>query len=97
MGGRFSTLALEIVRLLPEGQFESALISERVKAGMERARTQGKPLGRPRIPEDIKDEIQRLRSEFPPVSPRQISKLLGIGYGTARRYVKVLEAKSLQS
>ncbi len=72
-------------------QFESALISERVKAGMESARTQGKPLGRPRLPKDIKDEIQRLRSEVPPVSPRQISKLLGIGYGTARRYVKALE------
>ena len=73
-------------------QFESALISERVKAGMERARTQGKPLGRPRIPDDIKHKIQRLRSEIPPVSPRQISKLLGIGYGTARRYIKALEA-----
>ena len=72
-------------------QFESALISERVKAGMERARTQGKPLGRPRIPTHIKDEIQRLRAQTPPVSPRQISKLLGIGYGTARRYVKALE------
>ncbi len=72
-------------------QFESALISERVKAGMERAKAQGKPLGRPRIPDDIKHKIQRLRSEVPPVSPRQISKLLGIGYGTARRYVKALE------
>ena len=74
-------------------QFESALISERVKAGMERARTQGKPLGRPRIPEHIKDEIQRLRSEVPPLSPRVISKRLGIGYGTARRYVKTLKSK----
>ncbi len=72
-------------------QFESALISERVKAGMERAKTQGKHLGRPTIPDDIKYKIQRLRAQEPPVSPRQISKLLGIGYGTARRYVKALE------
>ena len=78
-------------------QFESALISERVKAGMERAKTQGKHLGRPTIPDDIKYKIQRLRAKEPPVSPRQISKILGIGYGTARRYVKVLEAKSRQS
>ncbi len=77
-------------------QFESALISERVKAGMERARAQGKPLGRPTIPDDIKHKIQRLRSEVPPLSPRAISKLLGIGYGTARRYVKAVEAKSRQ-
>ena len=74
-------------------QFESALISERVKAGMARARAQGKPLGRPRIPDHIKDEIQRLRSETSPLSPRAISKRLGIGYGTARRYVKALEGE----
>ncbi len=72
-------------------QFESALISERVKAGMARARAQGKPLGRPPLPDHIKYKIQRLRAQEPPVSPRQISKLLGIGYGTARRYVKALE------
>ena len=46
-------------------QFESALISERVKAGMERARTQGKPLGRPRIPNDIKYKIQILSGVRP--------------------------------
>ncbi len=74
-------------------QFESALISERVKAGMERAKTQGKHLGRPHIPEHIKFKIERLRREVPPLSPRAISKLLGIGYGTARRYVKALESK----
>ncbi len=61
---------------------------------MERARTQGDPLGSLRIPEHIKDEIQRLRNETPLLSPRAISKRLGIGYGTARRYVKALEAET---
>ncbi len=52
-------------------QFESALISERVKAGMERAETQGKPLGRPPIPDDIKYKIQRLVS---PTKPKVYAK-----------------------
>ena len=71
-------------------QFESALISERVKAGMERAKAQGKQIGRRRIPENIVEQINALRAQDPPLSPRAISKKLGIGYGTARRYVKAL-------
>ena len=72
-------------------QFESALISERVKAGMARAKAQGKQIGRRTIPEDIQEEIRRLRSETPPVSIKQISKRLGIGYATAQKYVKALD------
>ena len=72
-------------------QFESALISERVKAGMERARAQGKHTGRPSTPEAIKEEIRRLRNQTPPVSIKQISKRLGIAYATAQKYVKALE------
>ena len=72
-------------------EFYSDILSENVQDGMARAKAQGKHLGRPRIPDDIKYKIQRLRAQEPPVSPRQISKLLEIGYGTARRYVKTLE------
>jgi hypothetical protein len=32
-------------------EFERSLIAERVKAGMERAKAQGKHMGRPRLPE----------------------------------------------
>jgi DNA invertase Pin-like site-specific DNA recombinase len=32
-------------------EFERSLIAERVRAGMERARAQGKQMGRPRLPE----------------------------------------------
>ncbi len=72
-------------------QFESALISERVKAGMARAKAQGKQIGRRTISEDVQEEIRRLRSETPPVSIKQISKRLEIGYATAQKYVKALE------
>jgi DNA invertase Pin-like site-specific DNA recombinase len=41
-------------------ELESALISERVKAGMAAARARGKPLGRPRIPASLVAQIEEL-------------------------------------
>ncbi len=74
-------------------QFESALISERVKAGLARAKAQGTKLGRPRIPETIQEEIRRLRAQDPPVSINQISKRLNLPYSTAWSYAKALEGE----
>lgn len=68
-------------------QFESSLISERVKAGMQRAKEEGKHVGRPPIPDDTQVEVQRLYTEED-VSINQISERLGIAYGTARNYVQ---------
>jgi DNA invertase Pin-like site-specific DNA recombinase len=67
-------------------QFESALISERVKAGMARAKSQGKRCSRPRIAPETQAEIERLWREG--VSINRISKNLGIAYGTAWNYLK---------
>ena len=67
-------------------QFESALISERVKAGMARAKAQGKRISRAPIAEKIQARIATLYAEG--VSIHQISKQLGIGYGTAWNYVQ---------
>jgi DNA invertase Pin-like site-specific DNA recombinase len=72
-------------------QFESSLISERVKAGMARARAQGKHVSRPRIPASTQAKIHQLRLQDPPVSISAISKQLGIAYGTAWNYAKALE------
>jgi DNA invertase Pin-like site-specific DNA recombinase len=72
-------------------QFESSLISERVKAGMARARAQGKHVSRPRIPTSTQAKIRQLRLQNPPVSINAISKQLGIAYGTAWNYVNALE------
>jgi DNA invertase Pin-like site-specific DNA recombinase len=41
-------------------ELESALISERVKAGMAAARARGKPLGRPTTPPHLVARIERL-------------------------------------
>jgi len=67
-------------------QFESALISERVKAGMARAKAQGKPISRAPIAEELQARIAALYAEG--CSIHQISKQLGIGYGTAWNYVQ---------
>jgi DNA invertase Pin-like site-specific DNA recombinase len=67
-------------------QFESALISERVKAGMARAKAQGKRISRAPLAQNLQDRIATLYGQG--VSIQQISKQLGIGYGTAWNYVQ---------
>jgi DNA invertase Pin-like site-specific DNA recombinase len=67
-------------------QFESALISERVKAGMARAKAQGKRISRAPLAKELQARIAALYAEG--LSIHQISKQLGIGYGTAWNYVQ---------
>jgi DNA invertase Pin-like site-specific DNA recombinase len=76
-------------------QFESALMSERVKAGMARARAQGKRISRPPIPQEVQGRIADLYRQG--VSMHQISKKLGIGYSTAWNYVQRVKAGRLNS
>ena len=66
-------------------QFESALIGERVKAGMARAKAQGKRTSRPPIPEATRRRIAELHGQG--MSIKRIAKELGIAYGTAWNYV----------
>lgn len=70
-------------------QFESALISDRVKAGMARARAQGKRISRAPIPKTLQSRIAVLHAQG--ISISQISKQLVIGYGTAWNYVQRLK------
>ena len=41
-------------------EFEQAMIQERVKAGLARAKTQGKTLGRPRVSASIEQTIKNV-------------------------------------
>src|SRR3954471_10631081 len=66
-------------------QFESALIGERVKAGMVRAKAQGQRISRPPIPEATRQRIAELHGQG--TSIKRIAKELGIAYGTAWNYV----------
>jgi len=69
-------------------QFESALISERVKAGMARAKAKGtksgKPIGRPRIAPTIKDRI-RAAHRAGGASLRDLAAQFRVGRETVRR------------
>jgi len=76
-------------------QFERALISERVKAGMARAKAQGKRISRAPIPRGVQVRIADLYRQG--VSIHQISKKLGIGYSTAWNYVQRVKAGRLRA
>ena len=67
-------------------QFERALISERVKAGMARAKAQGKRISRAPLAEELQAQIVALAAEG--LSIHQIGKQLGLGYGTAWKYIQ---------
>jgi DNA invertase Pin-like site-specific DNA recombinase len=67
-------------------QCERALISERVKAGMARAKAQGKRISRAPLAAEIQAQSAALAAEG--CSMHQIGKQLGIGYGTAWKYIQ---------
>ena len=70
-------------------EFELELIRERVKAGMDRARRQGKRIGRPKVMDrrGFKNRfgaiLERLRAGD--ISRRKAAKELNIGYATLKR------------
>jgi DNA invertase Pin-like site-specific DNA recombinase len=66
-------------------QFESALISERVKAGMQRAKAQGKNISRPKLAQSKLKQIRALKQEG--LSMNQVSIRSGVAYGTVYNYL----------
>ena len=64
-------------------EFERSLIQERVKAGLQRAKTQGKRLGRPPVPPIQIEKIKRLRTEG--LSYRKIAKRMDLSVCTIHR------------
>src|SRR3954471_12556123 len=74
-------------------QFESTLIGERVKAGMARAKAQGKRTSRPPIPEATRRRIAELHARG--VSVRRIAKQLGIAYGNDTDFRDGVTARGL--
>jgi DNA invertase Pin-like site-specific DNA recombinase len=65
-------------------QFERAIIVERINAGLSRARSQGKHLGRPTsVTSKTEQKIRDLRAEG--LGMRKIAKQLGCGTSTVQR------------
>ena len=66
-------------------EFERAMIQERVKAGLRRAKAQGKTLGRPRVTAKVEQAVLAAREGG--TGKRKIAKQLGIGVSTVNRII----------
>jgi DNA invertase Pin-like site-specific DNA recombinase len=66
-------------------EFEREMIVERVKAGLKRARAEGKVLGRPRVSAAVEAKVVALRKQGRGM--RAIARELGIGNCTVQRIV----------
>ena len=66
-------------------EFERAMIQERVKAGLARARKEGKVLGRPKTSEATEANIRKLRATG--MGMLAIAKELGVGTSVVQRVV----------
>ena len=64
-------------------EFERSMIQERVKAGLNRARAQGKKLGRPKVARSVEKAVLAARAKG--TGKRKIARQLGIGVGTVSR------------
>ncbi len=66
-------------------EFERDLIRERTKAGLARARAQGKVLGHPRLKVDV-GQLQALRAQG--MSYRAIAKVIGVSHQTVKNRLR---------
>lgn len=64
-------------------EFERAMIQERVKAGLARAKEEGRKLGRPTIGTDMEARIRALRAQGMGIV--KVAKTLGIGVSAVQR------------
>jgi DNA invertase Pin-like site-specific DNA recombinase len=71
-------------------EFERAMIQERVRAGLARARAEGKTLGRPPIPEKTERAIQAALGKKDRPGLRKLAALHGVGVGTVQRISREL-------
>ena len=64
-------------------EFERAILRERVQAGLQRARAEGKQLGRPSVSPETEERIRELRAAG--VGICKTAKMVGCGVGTVQR------------
>lgn len=81
--GIFKDVIIAILSTLAKQ--ERLRISERVHAGLARARQQGRVGGRPSLDEELIGKFRQMKSKG--VSIMQISKLLKISRGTVYQYI----------
>ena len=64
---------------------ERIRLSDRVKAGMARARIEGKHVGRPRLDDRTRRQVRELRQQKPNLSIRASARETEVPYATTRR------------
>lgn len=67
-------------------EFERSMIQERVRAGLERAKEQGKRLGRPTVSSRVEARIRQKRAQG--MGILKIARELGVGTSVVQRVVK---------
>src|SRR6202451_1524481 len=73
-------------------EFERAMIRERVNAGLDRARAQGKTLGRPRLDGNTEKAIRKALQKGD-TGMRKIAVKVGVATGTVQRIKAELATK----
>jgi DNA invertase Pin-like site-specific DNA recombinase len=75
-------------------EFERSMIQERVRAGLARARSEGKRLGRPSLPQETQDAIRAALSQPGRPGVRKIAAQFGVDPSTVQRISRPFEAAS---
>lgn len=73
-------------------EFERAMIQERVKAGMSRARAQGKHVGRPSVPEATRERLRELLKGG--MGQLKAARECGVGTSVAQGEARKLRAET---
>ena len=66
-------------------EFERAMIRARVNSSLQRARAQGKQLGRPKVSERLEQRIRDLRASG--MGIRKVAKEVGVGVSVVQRVI----------
>jgi DNA invertase Pin-like site-specific DNA recombinase len=82
-----SNILLSVLSYFAE--YEAEKISRRTKAGIERAREEGKQIGRPSKFEEHRDEIEAMIEEG--CSKNEMKRRTGLAYATVSKYVERIE------
>jgi DNA invertase Pin-like site-specific DNA recombinase len=70
-------------------EYEAKKISRRTKAGLERARREGKDIGRPSKFDRYKKQLQAMRKAG--LSKAEMKRRTDLAYNTVRKYLKRIE------
>jgi DNA invertase Pin-like site-specific DNA recombinase len=77
-------------------EFERSMIQERVRAGLARARSEGKRLGRPPIASELEQRIRdALNSPQRTEGVRKIAARFGVDPGTVQRISRPFDASAV--